>query len=223
MLRILITAGATSVAIDAARKITNLAKGSTGHSIAIEAAKRGHQVVLATNNPHLLPDHNNIKTEFFDSYQNLHDLIKNKILTTNFDAIIMTAAVSDYGCVGIYEFPDQNPLSETGNEKVGGSYPELWLKLKPLPKLIDLIRSAWEYRGILVKFKLEANKSEKDLLQLAEQSRLQSQADLMVANRIEDFTLCAWLGPIQSRYENILRPELAPKLIEAIENLGGKK
>lgn len=220
MPRFLITAGATSVAIDSARKITNLAKGVTGHTLALEAAKRGHQVCLLTSNSHLTITQQNIESILFDTFDDLFSLLEKETCKNIYDAIIMTAAVSDYGCEGIFQTPDFNtPVSTSGNEKLSGSHLELWLKLKPLPKLIDQFRTTWNFKGALVKFKLEANIDEQKLLQIAEQSRMHSNADLMVANRIEDASIKAWIGPINSNYQCVSRENLPASLLDAIEQI----
>ena len=69
--------------------------------------------------------------------------------------------------------------------KVKSDEPELWLRLVKTPKLVDMIRSDWSYRGILVKFKLEVDIDEAELLKVAEKARLHSGADWMVANTLD--------------------------------------
>jgi len=220
MPRFLITAGATSVAIDNARKITNLAKGTTGHNIAIEAANRGHQVCLLTSNPRLGTIEKNIETILFDTFDDLAMLLEKETCKNIYDAIIMTAAVSDYSCAGIFQAPDfDTPIATSANEKISGNHQELWLKLKPLPKLVDQFRTTWKFKGILVKFKLESNIDQQKLLHLAEQSRVHSDADLMVANRIEDAVCKAWIGPINSKYQCVDRKNLPANLLDAIEQI----
>ena len=220
MPRFLITAGATSVAIDTARKITNLAKGVTGHTLALEAAKRGHQVCLLTSNPNLANNQQNIETILFDSFDDLLFLLEKETCKNIYDAIVMTAAVSDYSCAGIFQTPDfKTPIATSGNEKLSGTHQELWLKLKPLPKLIDQFRTIWNFKGTLVKFKLESNIDEQKLIQIAEQSRAHSNANLMVANRVEDAAIKAWIGPINSKYQSVTREDLPTSLIDAIEKI----
>ena len=77
------------------------------------------------------------------------------------------------------------------------------------PKLIDQVRTPWGFRGILVKFKLEVGIEEPDLVDIAERSRQQSQADLMVANTLEGAADWAYLGPILGSYQRIARKELS--------------
>ncbi|MCS7161308.1 MAG: bifunctional phosphopantothenoylcysteine decarboxylase/phosphopantothenate synthase, partial [Gemmatales bacterium] len=82
-----------------------------------------------------------------------------------------------------------------------------------------LIRSQWGFPGVLVKFKLESGVNEGTLLQRAEQSRLRSAADLMVANVLESVATTAWLGPINGQYRKLSRHQLASALLDAIEHL----
>ncbi|MBI3776889.1 MAG: hypothetical protein HY273_15330, partial [Gammaproteobacteria bacterium] len=63
-------------------------------------------------------------------------------------------------------------LTDVSADKVKSDAPELWLRLVRAPKLIDVMRAAWGFRGILVKFKLEVGVSQKQLLDIAEKSGL---------------------------------------------------
>lgn len=220
MLRFLITAGATSVAIDNARKITNLATGTTGQNIAIEAANRGHHVCLLTSNQYLRSTQKNVETILFNTFDDLFMLLEKETCKNIYDVIIMTAAVSDYSCAGVFQTPDfYNPIATSEKEKLSGKHEELWLKLKPLPKIIDQFKTIWNFKGTLVKFKLESNIEEHKLINIAEQSRLHSNADLMVANRIEDSVSYAWIGPINSKYLCVTRKNLTANLLDAIEQI----
>jgi phosphopantothenoylcysteine synthetase/decarboxylase len=101
--------------------------------------------------------------------------------------------------------------------------PELWLRLVKAPKLVDLIRSDWAFRGVLVKFKLEVGITDDDLLAIAERSRSQSGADLMVANTLEGASLFAFLGPLADGYERVRRTNLASRLLDEVERLHREK
>ena len=61
------------------------------------------------------------------------------------------------------------------------------------------------------------------LLEIAERSRRQSAADLMVANTLEGASFWALLGPLGGTYERVSRRELAPRLLEALERLHGER
>jgi phosphopantothenoylcysteine synthetase/decarboxylase len=106
--------------------------------------------------------------------------------------------------------------------KVKSDEPELWLRLTRTPKLIDLFRSQWDYRGLLVKFKLEVGVTDERLLEIAERSRLQSAADLIAANTLEGASTWAYVGPIGGQYERVERPRLACRLVELLEQLHGE-
>ena len=103
--------------------------------------------------------------------------------------------------------------------KIKSHEPELWLRLERAPKLIDFIRTEWEYRGLLVKFKLEVGKSDEELLQVAERSRAQSAADLMVANTLEGAATFAYLGPRDGGLSVCQSQRIGGPAIEAVEQL----
>ncbi|GBD35830.1 hypothetical protein HRbin36_00945 [bacterium HR36] len=101
--------------------------------------------------------------------------------------------------------------------KIPSTHAEIWLRLLPTPKLIDRLRCDWDFRGLLVKFKLEAGISEAVLLERAEESRRRSAADLMVANLLETVSTTAWLGPINGQYHKLPRHQLPSALLDALE------
>jgi phosphopantothenate-cysteine ligase/phosphopantothenoylcysteine decarboxylase/phosphopantothenate--cysteine ligase len=147
------------------------------------------------------------------------------------DALIHAAAVSDYALAGIYapnadvKF-DPQVLKWTGSQmtdvsagKVKSHHPELWLRLTPTPKLADMVRTTWGFRGVFVKFKLEVGIADEELRGIAERSRAQSDADLIVANTLEGKDAVAWIGDRASGWERVSRPDLAQRLIERVEGV----
>jgi len=74
-----------------------------------------------------------------------------------------------------------------------------------------------------VKFKLEVGVSDGQLLKIAEASRLQSQADQMVANTLEGVDSWAFLGPLSGRYDRISRRDLPERLLAAVEKLHNER
>ena len=58
---------------------------------------------------------------------------------------------------------------------------ELVIHLRPTPKIVDEVRDL-DPDIILVKFKLETDRTEEELLRIAQESRRRSRADLVVAN-----------------------------------------
>jgi phosphopantothenoylcysteine synthetase/decarboxylase len=243
-MNILVTAGNTIVPIDRVRCITNVFTGRTGTQIAMCGHERGHNVTLLTSHPEVVAKLSSDQEEpserwsarSYQTFDDLHHALEQSLQGVPFDALIHCAAVSDYKAVGVYapssgtRFDPQKALwsSARGEPptfldrmagKVKSDEPELWLRLARTPKLIDLVRATWGFHGILVKFKLEAGISEDDLRDIAERSRRQSQADLLVANTLEGMKSWALVGPVDGRYERVERAELAPYLLSEIERL----
>jgi phosphopantothenoylcysteine synthetase/decarboxylase len=243
-MNVLITAGNTLVPIDRVRCITNVFTGRTGAAIALAARRRGHAVTLLTSHPEAVAELGGAEpAEGWRvlRYRTLDDLqreMSQRISSGNFDAVIHCAAVSDYRAAGVYapapgthflpqsgqwssDVPEPPALIDRSAGKVKSDEPELWLRLERAPKLIDLVRAEWGFTGVLVKFKLEVGVSEERLLAVAEASRRQSRADLMVANTLEEAGSWAYLGPLEHRYEKVARHDLADCLLAAVEALYG--
>lgn len=230
-MNILITAGNTQTPIDRVRCITNIFSGRTGTRIALAAFERGHSVTLLTSHPEVVTelrggDNNDPSTGAscswrviaYRTFDDLEARMAELIPTGQFDAIVHAAAVSDYQLAGIFSQSAEGLLDASAG-KVKSHHPELWLRLLPTPKLIDKIRNEWEYRGIVVKFKLEVGVSEEELLAITERSRLQSRADLMAANTLEAMHEWAYVGAGVGGYRKVPRDHLAEHLLNAIENL----
>ncbi len=226
-MKILVTAGNTQTPIDKVRCLTNIFSGKTGARIAIEAVRRGHNVVHFNSHPEVIPElaleiplpPGRWQLQRYRTFDDLSRLMRSTIPNGGFDAIIHAAAVSDYALEGIFAKNDKGELTDVSAGKVKSHHPELWLKLVPTPKLVDRIRGEWGFKGVLVKFKLEVGLSDSQLLEVAEQSRVQSDADLMVANTLEGMNAFAYLGPVGGRYEKVERSDLARRLLEAVEEL----
>jgi phosphopantothenate---cysteine ligase (CTP) len=242
-MNLLITAGNTQAPIDRVRVVTNIFTGRTGANIAMAAWARGHRVTVLTSHPELLADQHDpaadtdrrITVHPYQTFDDLAMLLQNEIRKTPYDAILHSAAVSDYLSAGVYapdggtffnartkqwesqgKFPK---MTEHRNGKIKSNEPELWFRMVRAPKLIDRIRNPWGFTGLLVKFKLEVGLQEAELLAIAENSRQQSQADLMVANTLDDAKHSAYIGPTEGRYERVARRELAERIILILEHL----
>jgi phosphopantothenate-cysteine ligase/phosphopantothenoylcysteine decarboxylase/phosphopantothenate--cysteine ligase len=185
----LITAGSTMVPIDNVRAITNIFNGRTGTNIALYFARQGWTVRLLTSNPSLLQGKTveRLSTEPFHTYHDLFCAMKRHVCShENYDAVIHSAAVSDYRVDGTYLLEPEGAMRKVSpNGKIASSYKELYLRLVPTQKIVDLIREPWGYQGYLVKFKLQTMMSDEQLLKVAEESRTHSKAQMMVANCLE--------------------------------------
>jgi phosphopantothenate-cysteine ligase/phosphopantothenoylcysteine decarboxylase/phosphopantothenate--cysteine ligase len=234
----LITAGNTMTLIDKVRCITNIFSGRTGTRVALAACARGHAVTLLTSHPEVVgelaggspPDHLTVRA--YRTFAELRDALASHVTGGRFDAVIQCAAVSDYECAGVYapapgtrfdpatgrwQAADGPVLVSRDAGKVKSDEPEVWLRLVQTPKLIDMIRDPWGFRGVLVKFKLEVGVSGEQLRDIAERSRRRSDADLMVANTLEGMDAWALLGPLNGGYHHVPRADLSVRLIEEIE------
>jgi phosphopantothenoylcysteine synthetase/decarboxylase len=243
-MNILVTAGNTIVPIDRVRCITNVFTGRTGTAIALHGHARGHTVTLLSSHPELVAmlsegqgPQGRWTVDAYYTFADLRERLSHSLSSGQFDVLIHCAAVNDYEAAGIYApaahthfRPEDARWQVTGPPhapafvdrsagKIKSDEPELWLRLIRTPKLIDLVRTDWSFRGILVKFKLEVGVSDQQLLDIAERSRRQSAADLMVANTLEEAPSWAFLGPVDGRYERVSRADLGPHLLDAIEVL----
>jgi phosphopantothenate---cysteine ligase (CTP) len=234
-MNVLVTAGNTHTPIDRVRCITNVFTGRTGARIALEAHRRGHAVTLLTSHPEAVRDleprfepGGNWAVRSYRTFEDLKDAMTELVPGGEFDVLIHAAAVSDYMVAGVYApvagttFDPaaaawtHGKMKDVSAGKVKSHYPELWLRLTPTPKLADLVRADWKFRGVFVKFKLEAGVTDSQLREVAQRSREQSDADLIVANTLEAKDAMAWFGDRAGGWERVPRGELAGRLLDRI-------
>jgi phosphopantothenoylcysteine synthetase/decarboxylase len=242
-MNLLVTAGGTVVPIDRVRCISNSFTGRTGAKIALHAHRRGHCVTLLTSHPDAvaniddaIPSDERWTIRPYRTFDDLQAAMAECLTSGGFDGLVHSAAVSDYRVAGIYSLSDETTFQVGIEEnvffasycpklinqsagKVKSNHSELWLRLVQAPKLVDLIRSDWKFDGIIVKFKLEVDVDDVQLLDTAERSRIHSRADLMVANTLDGAKTFAFFGPTNGVYERISRTGLPSRLIEAVERL----
>jgi phosphopantothenoylcysteine synthetase/decarboxylase len=212
--KVLVTAGSTQMPIDKVRVITNIFKGKTGAAIASYFVRRGHDVTLLTSSegPALAQQRFQYKT-----YDELAEHMQREILTGHYDIIIHSAAVSDYRVQEVWVKNDYtNNLPVHLNAKIPSQYSELFLKLVPTEKLIDKIREDWGFKGALVKFKLEVDLLDTDLLRQAFHSLEVSQANFIVANCLETAREKAFIIDKFGHYMEVIREELPMNLHRAL-------
>ncbi len=242
-MHLLVTAGNTHAPIDRVRVVTNIFTGKTGAGIARTAWERGHTVTLLTSHPETvadLPDPasdaaKRVRVVPYRTFDDLAGLMQAELRATPFDAVVHSAAVSDYLSAGVYapaagsffnartkqweERGGRPAMTEHSAGKISSKQPELWVRMVRAPKLVDRVRNPWGYQGLLVKFKLEVGLNDAELLNVAEASRAQSDADLIVANTLDGAAHYAFLGPVAGRYERIARRELPERLMLTVEHL----
>lgn len=200
--KILVTAGPTWVSIDKVRVITNIFNGKLGLIIAETAQKMGADVVLMLGPGRILvPENKKIKILRFRYFDDLLNLVKKNIKPGSFDAIIHSAAVSDY-----MPLPSKEKKIKSGKKN-------LVIRFKPTIKIVDFIRKI-DPTTFLVKFKLEVGLQKKELIETAYKSMIQSNAELMVAN---DFKM-ATVGE-KKHVAFIINPEKNVREIKGKENI----
>ena len=238
-MNVFVTAGNTHAPIDRVRVVTNVFSGRTGASIAQTAWARGHSVTLLTSQPETAsdfpPGDPRVKVVPYRTFDELAGLMQSQIRANEFDVICHSAAVSDYLSAGAYapapgsyfnartrqweERSGRPTMLEHKAGKIASREPEIWFRMVRAPKLVDRVREPWGFTGLLVKFKLEVGLSDPELIRVAEASRQQSRADLMVANTLDGAAHYAHLGPTDGRYERVARRELAERLLLTVEHL----
>jgi len=170
-INILITSGPVWVEIDKVRVITNIFGGALGYIIARKAYHRGAKVTLMMGPGRiLLPKSTaNFRIIKFKYFNEIYNLVKKEISSKKYHAMIHSAAISDY-----------MPIDMKSN-KIKSGKKNLFIQLKPTIKIIDLIKKI-DKKIFLIKFKLEVNKKDHDLINIAFKSLCESDADLIVAN-----------------------------------------
>lgn len=216
-MKVLVTAGNTQAPIDRVRCITNVFTGRTGAKLAEAARGRGHAVTLLTSHPEALDPAAAVTARPYRTFDELDSLMAAEVAGGGYDAILHAAAVGDYHVAGTFARAG-GELVDAAAGKVKSTHPELWLKLVPARKLVDKVRTAWGFAGVLVKFKLEVGVSDEELLAVAERSRAQSAADLMCANTLEGMHDRAYVGA-GGDYRRVDRPDLAGVLVGWVERL----
>ena len=187
-MKILVTSGGTSEAIDQVRSITNHSTGRLGKVITETLLKAGHQVCLITTRQALKPElHPNLT---MIEIQNTSDLLQEmKRIVPDYQVLIHSMAVSDYSPVymaGLDEVQASQDLSEFLHKKnmetkISSKDEVQILFLKKNPKIISLVKE-WNPSIHLIGFKLLVDVAKEHLIQIARESLEKNQADLIVAN-----------------------------------------
>jgi phosphopantothenate---cysteine ligase (CTP) len=241
-LEVIITSGGTISKIDDVRNIGNFSSGTTGSLIAEESLRKGaevHYVHAKTakkpfrkkinyDQPFLgfvkdicgsvksylslkkyssqLHEH---QFETFDEYQ---DLVKERVSARTSDAIVLAAAVSDYGC-------------QQTEGKISSDKDTLNVSLEKLPKIISKVKQ-WDPKIYQVGFKLLSDASVDELVDTAYQHGIKSHSNLTLANTVIN-------GNFKDRINILITPEkgLSPvklqdvhkKLVETVQRRVSKQ
>lgn len=198
-MKILITSGGTSEAIDRVRSITNHSTGQLGKITAERFLAAGHSVTLVTTKSAVKPtDHDQLTVHEITNVASLKDCLG--ALIPHHDVLIHSMAISDYTPVymtGLEEAEQAEYLSDlltkTNTQAKISSKDEVQvLLLKKTPKIISLVKE-WKPSIQLIGFKLLVDVSKEELLSVARDSLVKNKADYILANDLIQ------IGPNQHR------------------------
>ena len=226
-MKILVTSGGTSEAIDRVRSITNHSTGRLGLVITEALIKAGHEVCLITTSHAIKPaSHPNLKIIEIKNTLDLLEEMRN--LVKDYQVLIHSMAVSDYTPVymtNIDEVQASQDLSEfltkhNTETKISSKEDAQILFLKKNPKIISLVKE-WNPKIHLIGFKLLVDVSQEHLIQVARESLEKNQADLIVANDLTQISSeqhKAYLVEKNSFQTATTKQEIADLLLEKIKS-----
>ena len=201
--KILITAGPTWIPIDDVRVISNISSGELGIILAKKAASKGLRVDLFLGPVGPVATGKKIKVFRFKYFDELLRLARENLKSKKYDFILHAAAVSDY-------------LIQRIPGKISSSAPELVLKLKKAPKIVEIIR-ALNPKAFLVSFKLEVGVTDAVLLKRALEAMKRAGANLVVANTFDKGSYKGFiLGSKKVLSMSLSKKELADKLFKIL-------
>lgn len=224
-MKILITSGGTSEKIDQVRSITNHSTGTLGKIIANTFLENNDQVTLVTTKKAVKPSpHDNLTIQHIENVSELLEIMEP--LVKSHDVLIHSMAVSDYQPIymtGFDQVENSTNLKEflTKNNQYGkissnDVYQVLFLKKNP--KIIAKIKE-WNPDIRLIGFKLLVEASKKELLEVARDSLMKNQADMIIANDLADILdekHHAYLVKQDSETEAFNKKDIAQKIFEHI-------
>lgn len=192
-MRILITSGGTSEAIDAVRSVTNTSTGRTGAALAETICKMGHQVILVHARAAILPAAcDRLETHSYVSFKDLDALLRRLLREDDaIDAVIHCAAVSDFSPE--YVLLDDGKLIRCSQEAKLDSSLGWTIHMKPNHKILDQLRlysygSGRRESVKVVGFKLTATDSRRVQMRSVKTILERGVCDLLVHNDLSGVT-----------------------------------
>ena len=225
-MKILVTSGGTSEAIDRVRSITNHSTGRLGLVITEALIKAGYEVCLITTSHAIKPaSHPNLKIIEIKNTLDLLEEMRN--LVKDYQVLIHSMAVSDYTPVymtSIDEVQASQDLSkfltkQNTESKISSKEDAQILFLKKNPKIISLVKE-WNPKIHLIGFKLLVDVTMDHLIDVARESLKKNQADIIVANdltQINSDQHLAYLVEKNDYQTAYSKQEIAELLLEKIQ------
>ena len=225
-MKILVTSGGTSEAIDRVRSITNHSTGRLGLVITEALIKAGHEVCLITTSHAIKPaSHPNLKIIEIKNTLDLLEEMRN--LVKDYQVLIHSMAVSDYTPVymtSIDEVQASQDLSkfltkQNTESKISSKEDTQILFLKKNPKIISLVKE-WNPQIHLIGFKLLVDVTKEHLIDVARESLNKNRADIIVANDLTQINSDQHLAYLVEKniYQTAYsKQEIAELLLEKIQ------
>ena len=208
-MRVLITAGGTSEAIDCVRKITNTSSGKTAAAISDYFSKKGfdvHFIHSATSQKPAIQPHQCCE---YVSFLDLEKSLSLSLKKWEFDLAIHLAAVSDYKVKRVLvDGKPHNPKNKIASGR------DVVIHLMSNKKLLDLFKT--QKKLFLVAFKLTVGSSHLKRIEAIKRLFEQSSADLVVSNRLEDVSENKYKGEIYIENEFVQKATSRVELAQAI-------
>ncbi len=170
-MKIIITSGGTLEYIDNVRVLTNTSTGRSGSIIADRLANAGYEIYYVHGINAILPMNVNIIKISIDNVEKL--ILELEKIVPEADYIIHAMAVSDFTFI-----PLKDKLKSNSTEDFINSLKD---RITKNPKVVKLFK-LWNPNIKIISFKLESGKSENELLNIAEQSRIDNNSEFVVAN-----------------------------------------
>ena len=225
-MKLLITSGGTSEAIDQVRAITNHASGNLGKIIAEQALRIGHEVTLVTTKQALKPlPQKNLTIIEITNVESLQSTLEPLVKTHH--VLIHSMAVSDYtpvymtGLEEVQASEDITSLLDKKNTetKISSKDDYQVLFLKKTPKVISYVKK-WNPAIQLIGFKLLVDVPKEELFAVARQSIERNGADYIVANDLTDIKgnqHIAYLVDKTSEVQATTKEEIAQLILKTLE------
>ncbi|MCK3904439.1 phosphopantothenate--cysteine ligase [Streptococcus suis] len=225
-MKLLITSGGTSEAIDQVRAITNHASGNLGKIIAEQALRIEHEVTLVTTKQAVKPEpQKNLTIIEITNVESLQSTLEPLVKTHH--VLIHSMAVSDYTPVymtGLDEVQATEDISslldkKNAESKISSKDDYQVLFLKKTPKVISYVKQ-WNPTIQLIGFKLLVDVSKEELFAVARQSIERNGADYILANDLTDIKgnqHIAYLVDKTSEVQAQTKEEIAQLILETLE------
>lgn len=172
-LRILVTAGGTTEAIDDVRVLSNRSTGKTATRLANSFAELGADVTLLKSKSS--SEKSFVKHELlFESFEDLQNALKSELSSSEYDFVLHAAAVSDFSV-------------EKMTGKISSQQETLELKLKRNPKLIGSLAEWSKNKNLqVIGFKLTSGAVENERTQAVQKVFTHPQVTCVVHNDMKE-------------------------------------